>query len=135
MSADLEQAIKKTRLRARQKQPLAGSAYQVVATLVAEFHLEGGFLQQLADLDLEVLLRRSLAAAGCQPRLFPLLPEATYQVALALWGQYDNPYLIYSRNPWEIRISRELARRWPDLPPKILATRSITAIFLELEQG
>ncbi len=134
MSDALEQAIKETRRQARRKRPLELSAYQVVATLVAEFNLDGAFLLELAGLDLETLLRRSLAAAGCQPRLFPLLSEAAYRAALLLLVQYDSPYLVYSRNPWEIRISRELARRRPDLPPEILTARSLTTIWLELEQ-
>ncbi len=128
----LRQGIRQTRLQARSKKPLPWSVYQVVATLVQHYALAPAFLQELATLDPAALLRRSHETPPCSPQLFPLLPPEQYELVQRLAAAYANPYLIYSRNPWEIRIGQELARQEPDLPPALLTSHSLTAIYQEL---
>lgn len=130
--ANLRQAIKKNREQARQRRPWPRSGFQVVATLVQKFRLSFEFIEELENLDRRGLLQASLEAPACQPAWFPLLPRGQFEVAQALLARYANPYLIYSVNPFEIRISRELADKYPDLPPARLSTRSVTAIYQEL---
>lgn len=128
----MRQAIKKSREQARQRRPWPRSAFQVVASLVREFNLTLEFIKLLEELDRRALLKSSREAPACQPELFPLLPRGRFEVAEALVARYDNPYLIYSVNPYEIRISRELADQYPDLSPTCLTAKSLTAIYQEL---
>lgn len=129
----IKQALKNARNRGRW-QPLVPTPYQVVASIVQEYRLTTAFAQELAALALPALVSRSLTAGRCQIWWFPLLPPEQYQLAVLLSTTYANPWLSRSRNPWEIRLSREISHRWPDLGPEVFGSRSLTVVYQELSE-
>lgn len=113
--------LKTHRRRQKDKQPLPLAPFAVVAAIVQVFQLTALPGVEVAG------------PAGALPpgrlALFPLLSAAQWRLTREILAHYDNPYLIYARNPADFHRSRELSRRRPDLDPATLQQHSLAALL------
>ncbi len=86
------------------------------------------------ELMLERLLPggRPRAKSSWEPPLFPLLPRPVLEQTQSVLARWDNPYLPFAREVEELRLSRVLYERRPDLPGRVLS-RVHVATLLALE--
>lgn len=63
---------------------------------------------------------RPRAKSKWQPPLFPLLPQRAFELAENILTRWQNPYLPFARDAQEVRLSRALWERRPDLAPEVL---------------
>lgn len=90
------------------------------------------------ELKVERLLPGGLlrAKSPWQPPLFPLLPRRAFELAQSLLARWQNPYLPFARDAQELRLSRALWERRPDLAPEVLGrVHFATLLARELLQG
>lgn len=111
--------IKTDRVRKKGKQPLPETVFAVVAGIIKKFNLEtvpagGGF--GVFHPEIRPPARLSL---------FPLLTAAQWQLCQEIIDTCNNPYLIYARSPEDVRLSRFLYQRNPDLAPETLRQYSL----------
>lgn len=108
----------------RKPEPWQPGAFAVVAGLVQEGQAGEELLRPLdpEELRVERLLPGGLlrAKSPWQPPLFPLLPRRAYELAESILARWQNPYLPFARDAQELRLSRALWERRPDLAPEVL---------------
>jgi hypothetical protein len=96
----------------------------VVAGLLQEPRAGEGLLTPLdpEELRVERLLPRGLPRAKprWRPPLFPLLTRQAFELTETILARWDNPYLAWAREVEELRLSRPLYARRPDLPGEVL---------------
>jgi hypothetical protein len=75
------------------------------------------------EVKVERLLLKGLprAKSRWQPPLFPLLPQGAFELAENILTRWQNPYLPFARDALELRLSRTLWERRPDLAPEVLS--------------
>lgn len=117
----------------RKPEPWQPGAFAVVAGLVQEGQAGEDLLKPLdpEELRVERLLTGGLlrAKSPWQPPLFPLLPRRAYELAQSLLARWDNPYLSFARDAQELRLSRALWERRPDLAPEVLGREHFATLL------
>jgi hypothetical protein len=131
---NLLKEIRNDRVRQRRKQPHERKVFNTVSCIVKEYGLSENFLR-LLNQTVDLLSQKRVEFYNIKTKKvaefppFSLLSKEEYEVAMAIVGKIDNPYLPFAHSPEEMLLSLPLYEANPLLRPDHLLRHHFETLF------
>lgn len=112
---DLLKDIKQNRAKLKQKQPFKRDVFNLISSIVKQYHLTRSFLDILDNVEedlssMNLNLTRIRVKAPLDSPLFSLVSKDQYSLTMSIISNVDNSYLKFAQSPEEIIWCKPLYR-------------------------
>lgn len=112
---DLLKDIKQNRAKLKQKQPFKRDVFNLISSIVKQYHLTRSFLDILDNVEDDLSsknlnLTRIRVKAPLDSPLFSLVSKDQYSLTMSIISNVDNSYLKFAQSPEEIIWCKPLYR-------------------------
>jgi len=127
--------IKQKRAKQKQKQPFKRNVFNLISSIVKQYHLKKSFLDILDNVEHDLSsknlnLTRIRVKAPLDSPLFSLASKDQYSLTMSIISNVDNPYLKFAHSPEEIIWCKPLYRLNPAMDSEKLMRYHFRTLYL-----